>query len=1051
MTQKPGKTKQKSVIIALLLLVNFAITAQQNDWENPEVFEINKENPHATFFPFESRDLAIENKKESSRYFQSLNGIWKFKWVENPSKKPEGFYKTDYDDSSWDDFKVPANWEVNGYGTPIYINTRYPFSPDNPQPPQIPHDDNPVGSYRREFTVKADWEGRKTTIYFGAVKSAFYIWVNGKKVGYSQGSKLPAEFDITDYIHTGKNTLALEVYRWSDGSYLECQDFWRISGIERDVYLYSSPEIHIADYFVKGDLAEDYQSRFLDLSVDFKAKKGDILKGKIYVELLDGDQKIIAETLIGKLNAKASDKQITFKKELPQVKKWTAETPNLYTLLLTLKDKKGEVSEVISSKVGFRKIEIKGGQLLVNGKAIYIKGVNRHEHDPVTGHVISEESMLEDITLMKQNNINAVRLSHYPNAEKWYELCDKYGLYLVDEANIESHGMGYDPDKTLGNKPEWMAAHMARTKRMVERDKNHTSIIIWSLGNEAGNGVNFYATYDWIKQRDPSRPVQYERVQNGWGPDETYDWNTDIICQQYPWKDRLYHAMEITDKPIIMSEYAHAMGNSVGNFRDYWEDIIYKNARMQGGFIWDWVDQALAAVDKKSGKKYWAFGGDLGAEKYKDDANFLANGLVRPDRTPNPSLAEVKKVHQFIRFFPVDLKNGAIKITNYYDFIAVDDLFAFSCELLKDGKVVSTLPLKVDILKPAEEQTITLPLPKLDANGEYLINILATTTRDQPLIAKGNILAREQFLLQKGQLIPFEKTNQNKLIFSRNKQKTEVKSEDFEIAFNTETGLLSSYIYKGNQLILEPIKANFWRPANDNDLGNGMPNRLSMWKKASHNQQLKSFTISKQTDHLIALKALYELEDVNAEVSLKYSINDKGAILVETKLMHVSDSLPELPRFGNIFVIPKEYDSVEWYGRGPYENYWDRKNASFLGDFKASVADLYEEYVRPQENGNRTDIRWVSFKNNQGKGFKVCNQGNLNFSAHNQYLADFDQELADKRKHISDINVRPFIEVKLDFKQMGVGGLDSWGARTLPEYTIKADDYTFSYIIEPLD
>ncbi|MEC3908492.1 glycoside hydrolase family 2 TIM barrel-domain containing protein [Tamlana sp. 2201CG12-4] len=1041
-----------AISMLILLLMMLKVNAQEYDWENPAVFQINKMAPHVPAFPYENRDLAIANKKEASNYYKSLNGIWKFKWVENPSKKPEGFYAKDYDDSTWDDFQVPANWEVNGYGIPIYINTRFPWASKDPKPPFVPKDDNPVGSYRKQFTISSDWDGRKIILHFGAVKSAFYLWINGEKVGYSQGSKLPAEFDVTEYVRSGENTLAIEVYRWSDGSYLECQDFWRFSGIERDVYLYSTPSVHIFDYFTKAGLTNNYKDGELNLDIDLKGMVTKKHAGGLFMELIDNEKQLVAETKITDINAATVANKITYKKILPGIKHWTAETPNLYTLLLTIKDRKGNIIEVVSSKVGFRAIEIKNGQLLVNGKAVYIKGVNRHEHDPVTGHVISEASMLEDIRLMKQNNINAVRLAHYPNDPRWYELCDQYGLYLVDEANIESHGMGYRLYNTLGNNKTWMAAHIERTRRMVERDKNHPSVIIWSLGNEGGNGINFYTTYDWVKERDPSRPVQYERAE--------LEWNTDIICQQYPWKRRMLEAMHLTDKPVIMSEYAHAMGNSLGNFRDYWEDIIYKYPRMQGGFIWDWVDQALEAKDE-NGKKYWAYGGDLGAEKYEHDHNFLANGLVRPDRSPNPSLYEVKKVHQFIRFLPVDIKQGKIKVVNYYDFTPVDSRYKFNWQLLKDGKVIKTQDIKVNQLAPGEDQVLELPLPKPDDKSEYFINIEAYTTIEQPLVPSGHLVARQQFQLSEVLPAVFKSNTGKNISVNKKDDNIEVKGNDFQIVFNKKTGKLTNYSYKGEQLLLEPLKVNFWRAPNDNDLGNGMPNRLAKWRKASFEQQLIHVEVIQQNAQgkeekrkkgisTVIVKTVFGLPDVNAKVFLDYHINGTGEIKIKTSLSGVSKELPELPKFGTLFVMPEAFDQVEWYGRGPYENYWDRKDASFMGRYKASVKDLYEAYVRPQENGNRTDIRWVSFKNKQGNGLKIINQGALSFSAHHQRITDFDQKLNEKRKHISEIPQRSLVEVKVDFGQTGVGGLDSWGARPLQEYTLQPENYEFSYIIKPV-
>jgi beta-galactosidase len=590
-------------LVFISLMVNFATLKAQEipDWENPKVFEINKEAPHATLFPYESKELALTNNKNNSNYYQSLNGNWKFNWVRKPADRPMDFYKPDYDDSRWGTIPVPGNWEINGYGIPIYVNQPNEFKPKNPNPPDIPDDYNPVGSYRKSFNIPGNWSGRQVFLHFGAVKSAFYLWINGEKVGYSQGSKLPAEFDITQYVKPGQNQLAVEVYRWCEGSYLEAQDFWRISGIERDVFLWAAPSVHIRDYWAKAALDEQYKKGTLEMELEV-VNYGETSNQEYIIErsVLDESGALVS-TGVQTITLDGHSTPVNIPTAtLPNIKPWSGESPNLYTLLLTLKDKSGNTLETLTTKIGFRTVEIKNGQLLVNGKVIFLRGVNRHEHDPSTGHVISKASMLKDIELLQTHNINAVRTSHYPNDPLWYELCDKYGIYVVDEANIESHGTGYRLDRTLGNNPDWEAAHIARTKRLVERDKNHPSVIIWSLGNEAGNGYNFYQTYLWIKNRDTSRPVQYERTQVGWGANAYMEWNTDILVPMYAGLREMKHLVEAhPDRPLVQCEYAHAMGNSVGNLKEYW-DLIYSHERMQGGFIWDWVDQALYKKQKKA-------------------------------------------------------------------------------------------------------------------------------------------------------------------------------------------------------------------------------------------------------------------------------------------------------------------------------------------------------------------------------------------------------------------------------------------------------------------
>ena len=663
-----------AVILLALSWSLIPLEVMGQDWQNLSMFDQNKEKPHATLMPFKDEQAALTKKRTASVYYKSLSGTWKFNWVRKPAERPADFYREDFDVSKWDDIPVPSNWEVQGYGIPIYVNHQYEFAdykaPVSPEmefvekiypkePGKVPTDYNPVGSYRRSFTVPDSWKGRRIFLQFGAVKSAMYVWVNGQKVGYSQGSKTPAEWDITEYLKEGNNTLAVEVYRWSDGSYLECQDFWRISGIERDVFLYSTPNVRIRDFFVKTNLDAQYKNSQLSVEVDLQNHFEKLRSGQyeLTMKLLDDEERpVVTESKVAKINRKA-ELRMVFDHLIENPRKWTAETPNLYTLLFILKDSEGNTAEVITSKIGFRKVEIKDAVFYVNGVAVLIKGVNRHEHDQYTGHVISEEAMIKEISLMKQFNINAVRTSHYPHDERFYELCDKYGLYVTDEANIESHGMYYGK-YSLAKNPAWTAAHVDRNMRMVERDKNHPCVIVWSMGNEAGDGEVFTEVYSQIKQRDPSRPIHYERAIMG-------D-NTDIYCPQYPGVKYLEKwASEKQTKPMIISEYSHAMGNSNGNLVDLWE-VIYKeeNTQLQGGYIWDWIDQALVKKDD-AGNEFWAYGGDYGEGMPSDD-NFLCNGIISADYTPHPAMWEVKYAYQHIWFEAVDLAQGEIKVKNLH-------------------------------------------------------------------------------------------------------------------------------------------------------------------------------------------------------------------------------------------------------------------------------------------------------------------------------------------------------------------------------------------------
>ncbi|MCK4344247.1 MAG: DUF4981 domain-containing protein, partial [Bacteroidales bacterium] len=732
-------------LLSLLIIVSsFTMTLAQQDFptdlENPKMFNQNKEEPHASLLPFDNTEGVIENDWEKSPYYQSLNGTWKFNWVRKPVDRPKEFYKPVFNVDDWDNIPVPSNWELQGYGIPIYVNIQYEWTRD-PQPPKVPHDYNPVGSYRRNFTLPEVWKDRQVFIHFGAVKSAMYIWINGQKVGFSQGSKTPAEWDITHYLNPeGENVLAVQVYRWSDGSYIECQDFWRISGIERDVYLFSTPRIHIRDFFALADLDETYINGKLNVTTEIKQYDPE-LKAKNYflnIKLFDENMKLLFEEEKPiELNNEQTTIQV-FEKDIENPQKWTAETPALYSLVLQIRDKNKNVLEAVGCKIGFRKVEIKNGQLLVNGKAVLFKGVDRHEHDQYTGHVVSEESMLHDIRLFKQNNINAVRTSHYPNDPKWYELCDQYGIYVIDEANIESHGMGYG-ERSLAKDPTWKEAHVDRIKRMVERDKNHPSVVIWSMGNEAGDGVNFVAGYKWIHERDKSRPVHYEGARLG--P------NTDIYCPMYARIERIEkYASEKQERPLILCEYAHAMGNSTGNLQDYW-DVIEKYDHLQGGFIWDWVDQGLVKKNEK-GEEYWAYGGDYGPKDVPSDQNFCLNGLVNPDRTPHPGLFEVKKVYQYVGIQPEDIENGKVRITNKYDFVNIND-FHFNWTVMADDKAVAQGTISDLSIPPGESKVVTIPIPKepVKPGVEYFLNFSVTTTMEKPLVSKGYEIASEQIKL----------------------------------------------------------------------------------------------------------------------------------------------------------------------------------------------------------------------------------------------------------------------------------------------------------------
>jgi beta-galactosidase len=1032
-----------AAVVGIALSSSPAAGQEVPDWEDQNVFAVNKEAPHATLFPFATRDAALRNDKSTSPYYQSLNGTWKFNWVRAPADRPVDFYREQYDDSGWSDIPVPGNWEVNGFGVPIYLNQPYPFERN---PPYIHHDYNPVGSYRTHFNIPDDWMSREIFIHFGAVKSAMYLWINGVQVGYSQGSKLPAEFNLTDVIRPGENTLALEVYRWSDGSYLEDQDFWRLSGIEREVYLYATPNVHIRDFSVVGGLDESFRDGRLELTANIQNYTSLPLEDiMLNVELLDdsgrsalGDRSLSATVPIRR------NEELTVRFEEPVLSpaKWTAETPNLYTILLTLTDGRDRTIEVITARVGFRTVDVTGGRLLVNGAPILIKGVNRHEHDPLTGHYVSEESMRRDIQLMKQFNINAVRTAHYPNDPLWYELCDEYGLYVVDEANIESHGMYYHPDTTLGNNPEWMAAHLDRTIRMVERDKNHPSIIIWSLGNEGGNGVNFYATYEWIKDRDPTRPVQYERA--------LQDWNTDIIVPQYPRFERMIrYAEQYTDRPYIMSEYAHAMGNSVGNFQDYW-DVIKRYNILQGGFIWDWVDQGLLKTTE-SGKTIFAYGGDFGPPDTPSDGNFLLNGVVMPDRRPSPALWEVKKVYQSIDITAADLEEGRITVANNYAFRNIDDL-VLAWAVTADGIPQQSGEMPGLEILPGDSLLVDLPLDAIDPQPgvEYHLDLSFRTTVPTDLVPVGHEVAFEQFRLPAFREAPPTAPGvAHPLQLSQTPGITTVTGTEFTLQFDTRAGRITSFVYAGTELILVGPRPNFWRAPTDNDFGGRWQRRLGVWRTAGPDIEILGTTVTRVSDGEIRIATEGLVPAGSSTYRTTYTILGTAEVIIDNHFIPGGGDLPRMPRFGMQITLPGVFSNVEWYGRGPHESYWDRKAGARVGRYRGTVSEQFHPYIRPQENGNKTDVRWMALSNNEGTGLSIAGMPLLSMSALHYLMEDLDPGEEKQPRHSGELTERDLVNVHVDLRQMGVGGINSWGPTALPQYSLDYEEYRYRFRLQP--
>lgn len=1034
----------KKTVPSLLLLFLSVLTYSQTftEWDDPTVVGINTEKPHSTLFPFESVNAAIRNQPENSTNYFSLNGLWKFNWVEKPADKPEGFYKPSFNVANWDEIHVPANWELNGYGIPIYVNIPYEWT-NNPKPPGIPHDYNPVGSYRKSFILPEEWEDKEVFIHLGAVKSAFYIWINGSFVGYSQDSKTPAEFKITEFLKSGENTIALEVYRWSDGSWLECQDFWRISGIERNVYLFARPDVHILDYYCKSSLVDNYRNGFFDLDIIIRNLSGEnrdvMVKCNLYNQ--NSLDSLIFQSSQRLQLSKNNQQIVNFNTSVIDPLKWTAETPDLYTLIIEIIDLKKKLSEFVTGKVGFRNVEIKHGQLLLNGKAIKIKGVNRHEHDEYTGHVISKESMITDIQLMKQNNINTVRTSHYPNHPLWYELCDQYGLYVIDEANIESHGMGYLPEKTLGNNPLFMLAHLDRVQKMTERDKNHPSVIIWSMGNEAGDGINFDTCYNWIKSRDTTRPVQYERA--------LFGKNTDIYCPMYSTiADLEQYALTIQEKPLILCEYAHSMGNSTGNLSDYW-DVIEKHRQLQGGCIWDWVDQGLAKYNE-NGLKFWAYGGDFGPENTPSDGNFCLNGLLAPDRTPHPSLKEVKKVYQYVDFKAVPFTNNKIEVINKYDFINLNQ-FVLYWEIMNEGKTLQDGSVMYPDIPPGESRIIELnikPFNKIPGS-EYFLNVTVFSDKDRPLIPAGHIYAMDQLKMNEETLQKRFIDDTGAKLIKDSGSELVIESGGAEFRFNKINGNFTSWITESRQLLSAGPSVNFWRAPTDNDFGNKMPERMGIWKKAGNTFFLRNFTHEQISSGHYEVNSEYWLPEVESYFFIRYLINGEGEIRVDAKLKPSGAEYPELPRFGMVIIIPGTYNQLEWFGRGPHENYPDRKESAIVGLYSGTVKDQYYPYITPQENGYKTDVRWLTLRDGSGEGIMISGDPLICFSALHYSNEDLSREKRDGMHNI-DLKQRNEVFLNVDFKQMGVGGDDSWKAKTHAIYSLPFQEYSYSYIMKPL-
>lgn len=1025
-----------NVIACCLSLLGTAAFAQKNEWRDPNVNEINRAPMHTNYFAYKNEESALKGCKESSENFMTLNGNWKFFWVKDAEMRPTDFYQVNYNDKGWDNMKVPGLWELNGFGDPIYVNAGFPWRNQfKNNPPEIPTEDNHVGSYRKEITIPADWKGKEIFAHFGSVTSNMYLWVNGQFVGYSEDSKLEAEFNLTKYLKPGKNLIAFQVFRWCDGTYLEDQDFLRLSGVARDCYLYARNAKYIQDIRVTPDLDAQYKDATLNIALNLKGS------GTVDLKLLDKAGKEVATSSVKGSGKVSADMAIS------NPEKWTAETPNLYTLIATLKDG-NNTAEVIPIKVGFRKIELKNSQILVNGQAILIKGANRHEMDPDRGYIVSPERMIQDIKVMKEFNINAVRTCHYPDNNLWYDLCDQYGLYMVAEANIESHGMGYG-EETLAKNPLFAKAHMERNQRNVQRGYNHPSIIFWSLGNEAGFGPNFEACYTWIKNEDKTRAVQYEQAR-------TNDY-TDIYCPMY----RNYEGCEEyckgdIDKPLIQCEYAHAMGNSEGGFKEYW-DLIRKYPKYQGGFIWDFVDQSLHWKTEE-GVSFYAYGGDW--NKYDaSDQNFMDNGLISPDRKPNPHMYEVGYYYQSIWATPADLANGVINVYNENFFRGLDAYYA-EWELLANGEVIQTGIIQD--LKVAPQQTASVKLnystEGICKEKELLLNIAFKLKKTETLLPAGHVVAKNQLTIRpyEAPKLDIQNTVETNLatvvptIKERDFNYLIVEGENFRLDFDRQDGFLCRYDVNGAPMLKEAGKLtpNFWRAPTDNDMGANLQNKYIAWK----NPELKLTSLtSKIENDMATVKAEYTIEAVKAKLYLTYIINNEGAIKVTQKMVaDKSAQVSDMFRFGMQMQLPKCMDQINYYGRGPIENYSDRNHVTDLGKYKQTVDEQFYSYIRPQENGTKTDIRWWKQTTKGGNGLMFVSEAPFSASALHYSIESLDDGAEKDQRHSELVPQVDYTNMCIDKVQMGLGCVNSWGALPLDKYRIPYGDYEFSFIMKPI-
>ena len=1025
-----------SLCLAMLSISSGVAAQSESRWQNVNINQQNREPRRASFFAYENLDKAQNFDKKKSANYLSMEGMWKFNFVKDHNKRPANFFAVKYDDSQWKDFPVPGLFEFNGYGDRTYKNIGYAWATQfDPNPPYISELNNYTGSYRRTFELPADWKGKDVYFHVGSATSNLTLWVNGKYVGYSEDSKVAAEFNISKYLKPGKNLIAMQVMRWCDGSYFEDQDYWRFTGIAREVYLYARPKLHAADVRLNASLENNFKDGVLDYQISLQGGKSDVS-----ITLCDKDGKQIAQAT----GAKGTIK-------VPNVKPWTAETPNLYKVFITLKNKQG-VSEVIPQKVGFRNVEIKNAQLLVNGQPILVKGADRHEIDPDGGYVVSVERMIQDIKIMKQLNINAVRTCHYPDDPRWYDLCDEYGLYITAEANLESHGMGYD-EKSLAKFPEYIVPHIERNEGNVKPLINHPSIIVWSLGNECGYGVNFEKAYDWVKAYDKTRPVQYERG--------GYDSKTDIHCPMYiGYEESESYCKSNGTKPYIQCEYAHAMGNSEGGFKEYW-DLIRKYPKYQGGYIWDFVDQGLRDKSPVTGKEIFTYGGDYG--RYPgSDYNFNCNGIIAPNRRLNPHAYEIQYILQNVWIKDFDAENGSFNVYNENFFKNIDDL-SLTATLFANGVKLTTVAIPdtkgiaPQATKLVKSEALKSAIEKAEAEHateEITINFAFASDGSQPLVDKGQVMARQQIVLNGYE---FDKVDApantgSKIEVEETNSYVKVSAERMSVTIGKKTGMIDYLDVDGEPMLKfrESMTPEFWRAPTDNDYGASLQKEMRVWKNPQ--MTLKSFDKSESQDSVV-LTAIFDMPEVKAQLELRYRINSEGEVAVTEKMTTDKEAkVADLFRYGMQLQMPAAFSKLEYYGRGPEENYIDRHSSSFIGKYEADVKDEYYPYVRPQESGNHTDIRYFSiFNPTTGKGITFEGYAPMECSAIPYLVEDLDAGIEKNHawgQHSGDLVEKGLVQLHIQQRQYGLGCIDSWGSKPMDKYRMHYQDRNFSFVIK---